>query len=353
MTHKNQHNIYIHVPFCMSKCNYCAFFSHACAAPNWDKYTDDICEEIRMWGEKLGKIPVPTVFFGGGTPSLMPIQYFDRIIKTLHQHTDLSNTYEITLESNPGTITPEQLADFMHAGVTRLSIGIQSFDDEKLKFLGRKHTIRDACDLIAAANKLKLRVSGDFIYGLPTESVSDVIQTCKQINDLGLTHCAMYELTIEPNTPFGKMNLDMPTNETMAQMYNAITDYLKLPRYEVSNYAMPGAECAHNLNIWDGQPYIGIGRGAAGRVLCNGIWYEQMGANAQFDPISDDMRATEMIITGMRTVRGCQLTEHVKNVIDMEWASANPDLVTVQNGRIAPTRRGMLVLDDLIVKLVK
>ena len=132
MTHKNQHNIYIHVPFCMSKCNYCAFFSHACAAPNWDKYTDDICDEIRMWGEKLGKIPVPTVFFGGGTPSLMPIQYFDRIIKTLHQYADLSNTYEITLESNPGTITPEQLADFMHAGVTRLSIGIQSFDDEKL-----------------------------------------------------------------------------------------------------------------------------------------------------------------------------------------------------------------------------
>ena len=353
MTQNRPHNIYIHVPFCMSKCNYCAFFSHACATPDWDKYTVDICDEIRYWGEKLGRISVPTIFFGGGTPSLMPIKYFERIMCQLGKHFDISKTVETTLESNPKTITREQVADFQRAGITRLSIGIQSFNDEKLRFLGRKHTAQDAYDLIDAANQCGLRVSGDFIYGLPNENVDDVIYTCQQINDIGLQHCSMYELTIEPDTPFGKMNLDMPTNETMAQMYVAIAENLKLPRYEVSNYATKGNECRHNQNVWDGQPYIGIGRGAAGRIYVDNTWYEQRGDNAEFTPLSTEARATEMIITGLRTIRGCRLTDTIKNVIDMDWVISNPDMVKIQNEHICATTTGMLVLDDLIVKLVK
>ena len=347
------HNIYIHVPFCISKCKYCAFFSHACAHPDWDKYVTDICDEIKQWGTKIGNVDVPTIFFGGGTPSLMPVSAFQEIIDTIKNNFHILHDTEITLESNPGTIDAEKLHGFVRAGVNRLSIGVQSFDDEKLKFLGRQHDAQTAIQLIKNAMDIGLRVSGDFIYGIPGETVDDVIKTCKQINEIGLTHCSLYELTIEPDTPFGKMKLKMPDNNTMAQMYMAIEDTLVAKRYEVSNYAVPGHECQHNQNVWDGRPYIGIGNGAAGRVLLNNEWFEQRGANAQFDKIDNKTRAIENIITGIRTVRGCQLTDMVKNVINMDWVKNNKDKVQIENNRIKATKNGMMVLDDMIVNLVK
>ena len=337
----------------MSKCNYCAFFSRACATPDWDKYTNDICDEIRHWGNMLGKIDIPTVFFGGGTPSLMPVQTFEKIIQAIQQNFNLIPNTEITLESNPKTLDKSKLTEFYQCGMNRLSVGVQSLDDEKLKFLGRKHNVHDALQLLDDANNIGLRVSADFIYGLPNEKVDDIINTCNQINQLGLKHCSLYELTIEPDTPFGKMNLNMPDNDTMAQMYIAIGDTLKLPRYEVSNYATDDQHCKHNENIWDGAPYIGVGLGAAGRVYYENTWYEQLGAGKKFEKISNDVRATEMIITGMRTKRGCQLTDDVKKAIDINWIEANPNLVQINNNRIFATDDGMLILDDILVNMVK
>ena len=350
---QNPHNIYIHVPFCMSKCNYCAFFSRACIAPDWDKYADDICSEIVQWGTFLEHCDVPTIFFGGGTPSLMPVATFEKIINTIQQNFNLIPNAEITLESNPGTLTATRLSDFISAGVNRLSVGIQSLDDNKLKFLGRRHSAHDAIELINHAQNMKIRVSGDFIYGLPHETPDDIVQTCNQINDLGLSHCSMYELTIEENTPFGKMNLEMPNNETMAQMYIAINDTLRLPRYEVSNYATPGHECQHNQNVWNGEPYVGIGTGAAGRILVSNQWYEQRGGGAQFEKISDNTRAIETLITAMRTIRGCELTDVIKNVIDMDWIFKNPELIQIKNNRIMATNSGLLILDDIMPRMVK
>lgn len=347
------HNIYIHVPFCISKCNYCAFFSHACAAPDWNRYCNDICSEIAFWGQKLGKIDIPTVFFGGGTPSLMPIKAFERIITTIKNTFNLVTNAEITLESNPKTLTQEKLQDFYKNGMNRLSVGVQSLNEKKLQFLGRKHSAIDALKLIDDANSIGIRVSADFIYGLPDEKIDDVIGTCNQINKLGLKHCSLYELTIEANTPFGKMNLNMPDNDTMAQMYIAIADTLKLPRYEVSNYASEDQHCTHNENIWDGAPYIGIGIGAAGRVYCDNVWYEQLGAHKKFEAISENIRATEKIITGMRTKRGCQLTDDVKKNIDINWINNHTDLVKIKDNRICATDNGLLILDDILVNMVK
>lgn len=296
---------------------------------------------------------MPTVFYGGGTPSLMPVRCFEKIMDTIRTNFNLLSDAEITLESNPGTLDENKLRDFCDTGVNRLSVGVQGLDDDKLKFLGRRHSVADALNLLDVAQNINLRVSADFIYGLPGDTVADVIELCGQINKLGLTHCSMYELTIEPGTPFGKMNLNMPDNETMAQMYVAIGDTLQLPRYEVSNYATPGAECRHNQNIWDGDAYIGIGRGAAGRVFMDGTWYEQLGDNARLEKLDNTARATEMILTGMRTVRGCRLTDAIKNVIDMDWALANDSLVQINGDRISATRKGMLILDDVMVNLVK
>lgn len=320
--------------------------------PDWDKYCGEIVSEIKFWATKLGKIHVPTIFFGGGTPSLMPVKIFATIMDNLRTHFFVAPDAEITLESNPGTLDARRLKDFVNAGINRLSVGVQSFNDDKLRFLGRRHDAATARQLISAAMERRLRVSADFIYGMPGDTVRDVIETCNQINDMGLEHCSLYELTIEPGTPFAKMNLNMPTNAEMAEMYMAIGENLALPRYEVSNYAAPTQECRHNQNVWDGEPYIGIGHGAAGRICIAGQWYEQLGANARFAEINSHARATEKIITGMRTMRGVKLTRDVIGAINQDFISAHPDLIeTKPNGRIAATQKGLLILDDLLVNL--
>lgn len=347
------HNLYIHVPFCMSKCNYCAFFSTACANPDWKKYSDSICQELRFWHEKLGKIQIPTIFFGGGTPSLMPIWAFEQIMGCIKDNFNVLPNCEITLESNPGTLDKEKLKNFVSISVNRLSIGIQSLQDEELTFLGRKHDVKQALDLLNNAIDMNLRVNADFIYGLPNHDVKSVIKLCKNINELGLSHVSMYELTIEKNTPFGKMNLNMPNNDTMAQMYTIIPEYLSLLRYEVSNYAKPGEECKHNQNIWNGDGYIGIGRGGAGRVFLNNVWYEQRGNNELFEPISNEIRATEKILTGLRTMRGVKLTNDVKSMINFDWVNMHKDLVEINNEYLYATADGLLILDDLTVDLIK
>ena len=347
------HNIYVHVPFCVKKCNYCAFFSRACVNINWDDYKDKIVAEIRYFGKKLGKITVPTIFFGGGTPSMMPSKTFAAIMSELERNFNLQNDTEITVESNPKTLDRTKLNEFCTIGMNRLSIGVQSFDDEKLKFLGRIHSADDAMNLVENALRCKIRVSCDFIYGLPGENVKDVIRMCDQINNLGITHCSMYELTIEPNTPFAKMNLNMPDNDTMTEMYTVIGDKLHLARYEVSNYAAIGDECHHNQNIWDGEPYIGIGPGAAGRVFIENKWYEQLGNGKLFREMTDHDRAIERIITGMRTMRGVRLDFDVEKILNLEFAKSHSDMIMFHDDRIAATDAGILVLENLIENLVK
>jgi oxygen-independent coproporphyrinogen-3 oxidase len=155
----------------------------------------------------------------------------------------------------------------------------------------------------------------------------------------------MYELTIEPNTPFGKMNLEMPDNETMAQMYETIGKKLNLPRYEVSNYGIP---CRHNQNIWNAEPYIGLGRGAAGRPLINGVWYEQMGNNEKFEPLDADSRAIEKIIMGLRTTHGVELTPDVRKNINWEFVTQSPELSVIDNRLCA---KNFLLLDSVLLDL--
>lgn len=347
------HNIYIHVPFCMSKCNYCAFFSHACANPDWDKYQDEIQNEIEHWGHVLGRVTIPTIFFGGGTPSLMPIKCFEKIIGKIHQCFNVQADAEITIESNPGTIDKIKMHDFKSNGMNRISIGIQSMDDERLKYLGRRHSVSDAIHTLITAQDMGLGVSGDFIYGLPGDTVTDIINTCKKINSLGLTHCSMYELTIEDGTPLARTNPVMPSNNEMAEMYLAIQNTLDLDRYEVSNYATPGNHCRHNENVWDGAPYIGIGRGAAGRIYYNNTWYEQRGNGAEFSPMTSDNRAIEKVITGMRTMRGTHLTDDVKRVINMDTILSMPEHIRISGNRIHATDAGIMVLDDMLAKIIR
>lgn len=348
------HNLYIHVPFCIAKCNYCAFFSSPCACPDWDAFANNIIKELLFWADKTNHCIIPSIFFGGGTPSLMPEKCLEKILSCIRNSFIISENCEISLEANPGTLSGEKLIHFQKIGINRLSIGVQSFDDDRLLFLGRKHNAKQALDLIDFAQSKSIRTSADFIYGLPQDTPEFVANLCKQINSIGLQHCSLYELTIEKSTPFGKMNLDMPSNESMAEMYEAISNNLNLPRYEVSNYAVAGQECRHNQNIWDGDAYIGIGKGAAGRPFINNTWYEQLGNFEKFEALDISTRAVEKIITGMRQVRGVLLTDDVRQQINFDFVDKNPDLFIMSgNNRLAASNKGLLILDNLLTELVK
>lgn len=349
----NPHNLYIHVPFCVSKCKYCAFFSHACSNPDWERYSNDICHELMFWSKKIGKISVPTVFFGGGTPSLMNMDCFEKIMKCIHDNFDVMSDCEITLESNPGTINSDKLKDFVSNGVNRLSVGVQSFDDAELKFLGRIHNANQAIELLDCAIGMGLNVSADFIYALPHHTEENIKKLCGQINNVGLKHVSLYELTIEENTPFGKMNLKMPDNEMMAKMYETIPQYLSLQRYEVSNYALKGFECKHNTNIWNGDAYIGIGRGGAGRVFIDGKWFDELGNFERFERISETQRAFEKILTGMRTMRGVRLANDVKNILNTDWINEHKNLVEIDGDYLHTLPDGLLMLDNIVSDLIK
>lgn len=338
------YNIYIHVPFCINKCNYCVFYSHACAVPDWTDYKNKIISEIHYWYEKIGNVKISTIFFGGGTPSLMPTQIFTEIINELRNSFSILSDAEITLEANPGTMDKIKLKDFISAGINRISIGVQSLRDDELKFLGRIHNTATAIELIKIAQDEKLRVSADFIYGLPNHTAAEVKELCKNINSLRLEHASLYELSIEPGTPFSRQNLHMPDNETMAQMYEVIGETLNLPRYEVSNYGTP---CKHNANIWDGQPYLGLGDGAAGRVMIDNQWYETL--NNQQTPLQNHARAVEILMTGLRTTRGVLLTPEIPEIIDVDFA--NGDNFIIKDDRLIA--KSFLTLDNLIVKLLK
>ncbi len=338
------YNIYIHVPFCVNKCNYCAFYSHACSVPDWTDYKNKIILKIHYWRESIGNIKIPTIFFGGGTPSLMPTKIFAEIMNELQNSFSFHPDAEITIEANPGTLDAERLSEFIAAGVNRISIGVQSLCDEELKFLGRIHDAAAARELIANAQNSGLRVSADFIYGLPNHTPGDVKELCKNINSLGLEHASLYELSIEPGTQFARQNLQMPDNEIMAQMYEAIGETLTLPRYEVSNYGTP---CKHNLNIWDGQPYLGLGDGAAGRILIDNQWYET--TNGAQNPLSDNQRAVEILMTGLRTIRGVLLTPKILKIIDTDFA--NSEHFVIKDNRLIA--KSFLTLDNLIVRLLK
>ena len=184
------HNIYIHVPFCASKCLYCAFYSRA-ITPDWGAYRDGILAELDFWAARMGRIDVPTVFFGGGTPSLMPTRVFAAIMDKIRKDFNLATDAEITLESNPGTIDATRITEFKMAGVNRLSIGVQSLCDDELEFLGRRHSVRDAIAAIDAGCHAGLRTSADFIYGIPGHTADDVVRLCRDINALGISHCSM------------------------------------------------------------------------------------------------------------------------------------------------------------------
>ena len=266
-------SLYIHIPFCETKCPYCDFNTYAGIEPLIPEYVDALIQEARFWGDALSR-PQPqavgTVFFGGGTPSYLPPGDIARVLDEVRAAFSLATAAEITLESNPGDINAERIEAWLKAGINRLSIGVQSLDDGLLQLLGRRHTTQEALDAHhTARNGGFASINMDLMYGLPYQTLDQWRATLEEALEDGPEHISMYSLTLEEGTPLEASvrlgRVPLPDPDLAADMYQLagkLAEEAGYGHYEISNWALPGRECQHNLTYWRNKPYLGIGPGA-------------------------------------------------------------------------------------------
>ena len=270
MTASPSISIYVHIPFCETKCPYCDFNTYAAIEPLMPDYIAALNTEITLWGRLLGGPEVHTIFFGGGTPSYLPSDDIRHTMETIHSAFDVEPAAEVTLEANPGDFSGEKLAAYLDCGINRLSIGVQSFDDDLLKTLGRRHNAADALQAYRQAQDAGFdNISIDLMYGLPHQSIGHWQDTLRQALELAPPHISMYCLTLEGGTPMERWveqgSMPTPDADLAADMYLAAQDEMRgagYRHYEISNWALNGKLSRHNLTYWRNQPYLGVGPGA-------------------------------------------------------------------------------------------
>ena len=272
--------LYVHIPFCETKCPYCDFNTYERIEDLIPAYTEALSTEASMWADILGHPEVDTVFFGGGTPSYLPEDDIKGLMGTVRGTYDVSALAEITLEANPGDVAPRRLDAYRNAGFNRLSIGVQSLSDRLLGLLGRRHDAREAVAAfeMAVASGFE-NTSLDLIYGLPHQSAEDWRDTLDRAIDLGPPHISMYALTLEEGTPMAQWvesgRLPNPDPDLAADMYEAAEEAMESTgyrHYEISNWARPGFESLHNMRYWRNQSYLGIGPGAHSYIAGHRFW---------------------------------------------------------------------------------
>ena len=269
-THQGPIGLYVHIPFCETKCPYCDFNTYTGIEPLIPSYVDALCTEIGTWGRVLDHRPVSTVFFGGGTPSYLPEDRIGLLLGAIEEAFEVGPEAEVTLEANPDDFSPSKLAAYLDLGVNRLSIGVQSLDDRLLGILGRRHSAAGAVDAFRMAAEAGFEnVSIDLMYGLPHQSLSDWNRTLEEASGLKPKHLSMYCLTLEGGTPMEQWvdtgRLPAPDSDLAADMYLVAQEVMAsgdYRHYEISNWAQPGYESRHNLTYWRNGPYLGVGPGA-------------------------------------------------------------------------------------------
>lgn len=266
--------LYIHWPFCVSKCPYCDFNSHVRDAIDHDQWLNALIFDLRHEHQVNPEVRISSIFFGGGTPSLMPPRLVANLIQEAQRLWGLSKGCEITLEANPSSVESARFADLANAGINRISLGLQSLDDQSLHFLGRAHSVQEGLAALDIARRHFARVSFDLIYARPGQSLSDWQAELSRAIGFGTGHMSLYQLTIEEGTRFAsdvRKGLFTPTDDDQGADLFALTQAMMnaagLPAYEISNHARPGEESRHNLTYWRYQDYAGIGPGAHGRRL--------------------------------------------------------------------------------------
>ena len=323
--------LYIHIPFCVSKCRYCDFLSFSSDDDTVRKYTDALIREISS--KKNKENITDTIFIGGGTPSLLDVKYIKGIFDSLYDDFNISDDAEITIEANPGTITKEKAKAYAELGINRISMGLQSADNEALKKLGRIHDFNqflESYDILR--NEGMSNINVDIMSGLPGQSVAKYEETLYKVCDVNPEHISAYSLIVEEGTPFYQMynpvdglrRDELPDEDSEREQYYITRDILKDAgyfRYEISNYSKPGYECRHNTGYWRGVPYIGMGLGASS--LWNGTRYNNTGDMSEYircsmkpdsiaenvQKLTDTDKMEEFMFLGLRMTEGIQISE--------------------------------------------
>ena len=371
-------SLYIHWPFCLSKCPYCDFNSHVAEGEvddaRWRRAL--LAEMDHFAGDSMAGRQLESIFFGGGTPSTMAPETTAALIEAATSHWPAASEPEISLEANPTSVEAGKLKDFAAAGVNRLSLGVQSFDDKSLKFLGREHSATEAIAAIDLARANFDRFSFDLIYGLPDQSVEIWKDELNQALGLAVGHLSLYQLSIETGTPFYRDKVSEADPETGADLYETtheLTALAGLNHYEISNYAQPGEECRHNVAIWRGGDYVGIGPGAHGRISkannkANNTdalyqihdparWLEKVEneghATAKRTSLTTNERAQEAIMTGLRLSEGID-ARRFENFLNNEALLRLKEggFLVMEEGIIRTTDTGQLCLNSVLGELL-
>lgn len=365
--------LYVHWPFCVSKCPYCDFNSHVREEVDQQAWRDALLADLAHEAALLPGRRLTSIFFGGGTPSLMPPATVSALIDAATRYWSPADDIEITLEANPSSVEAGRFADLARAGVNRASLGLQSLHDEALAFLGRAHGAQEGLAALETAQRHFGRVSFDLIYGLPGQSVAAWDADLARALGLGTEHLSLYQLTIEPGTRFAtlvaKGTLEPADSDHMADLFaltQARTAEAGLPAYEISNHARPGAESRHNLTYWRYRDYAGIGPGAHGRR--QGVatlrhrkpenWLSAVARNgnglSEETPLTPTERQTEALVMGLRLMEGLPLARvsDVVNETSVDRMVACGLLVR-RDDRIALTADGMPLLDAVLREIAR
>ncbi len=377
--------LYIHWPFCLAKCPYCDFNSHVRDSIPQARFAAALRAELAWEAARLGRRPLGSIFFGGGTPSLMDPATAAALIADATILFDPVPDLEITLEANPTSVEAGRLAAFREAGVNRVSLGVQSLEPEALRLLGRQHSADQAVTALEMARRIFPRLSFDLIYARPGQTLAAWQAELHRALDLAADHLSLYQLTIEPGTAYEALHrrgeIVLPDADTAAALYAATAEAAArhgLAQYEVSNYAAPGAESRHNLAYWRYADYAGIGPGAHGRLTLDGSliatrrhrapepWAERVerhghGSTAE-EAITPPDRAREMLLMGLRLAEGVDTARFTARTGVALADAIDPAILEMaeeegylrqESGRLLATAEGRLRLDPLLVALLR
>jgi len=377
-------SLYIHWPFCLAKCPYCDFNSHVREEIPQARFAAALRRELAHDAARLGRRPLRSIFFGGGTPSLMAPETVAALIEDAHRLFDADPDLEITLEANPTSVEAGKFRAFREAGINRVSLGVQSLRDDALSMLGREHSGPQAIRALEIARSLFPRISFDLIYARPGQSEADWTNELNTALELVADHLSLYQLTIEPGTKFEALHrrgeIQLPDEDLAARLYEATGETASrhgLLPYEVSNYARPGAESRHNLTYWRYGDYLGIGPGAHGRLTLDGKlhatrrhrapepWATRVEAtgsgSTEETPLSPEDRGREALLMGLRLSEGISETQFVRRtgrVLDdcvdpaMLAACIEEGYLLRSNGVLRATAEGRLRLEAMLARLV-
>ncbi len=369
-------SVYVHWPFCARICPYCDFNVYRDRGVDAARWAAALTTELAFWAKKTKGRRVESLYFGGGTPSLAPLSAVEAVIDACDRLWGFAEDPEITIEANPTYAELERFAGFRAAGVNRLSLGVQSFDDAALKFLGRDHDAKAALLAIGRAMAAFPNVTADFIYARPGQTLDQWTDELQRAIATGLRHLSLYQLTIEPGTAFDRAVTRKrwaPASEDIAadlfDLTQEITAAAGLPAYEISNHAAAGAMSRHNLNYWRQGDYVGAGPGAHGRLTIDGRRYatetelkparyldlvSKSGAGVVVnDPLSEEDVLTEKLAMGLRASEGVALSALERQKLNAQIeAQIAGGFLTFEQDRLAATRSGRRLLNTVIAQLL-